>query len=331
MAALALIAISGVAGASPFNLSGPEAVSILCGPQALSREHKDAVAKRLRAHAIGTRNTAGWQWVQFQPNDTPDFVRDAAFICAYDPLVQDQPRIFEIRFAGMISDESVATVGRTLEMLKQAQKKMKRTFYAIRLNLNSAGGDVLAAQKLGRYMDDVGLTIHTKISPENVCASSCVILFAGGSPRSPEGKLVIHRMSLVPDQGSDPSPPEYREVYQDQAVKLKQYFHDMGVRPTLVDDMMRISSSDQQVLSPEQVQYYGLHQSNPYKEEQSKARFVAKCGPQWYQEYEQAKDQSFEQCSRTNKYADDLLKCVNKRMRPLYKQCSAYFKSLPPG
>lgn len=66
------------------------------------------------------------------------------------------------------------------------------------LSLNSPGGDVYESMKIGRLL--INKKVRTSVNSGNVCASACVLVFAGGVYKlflAGGGKLAIHRIQFA--------------------------------------------------------------------------------------------------------------------------------------
>jgi hypothetical protein len=91
---------------------------------------------------------------------------------------------------------------------------------AVGLIINSPGGSVSEARKLGRYLRANGL----RTAVDRVCTSACIDVLAGGAERyaTPGARLGVHR-SMVPTRYSS------HEGGQLYVVESFRYLRDMGV------------------------------------------------------------------------------------------------------
>ena len=128
---------------------------------------------------------------------------------------------------GSIVSTDVAAVGKNL-------KRGCRKLY-----LNSAGGDVQASLELGRLLRRAAITVS--VGPKQICASACVLVFAGGVVRPMSGKMLIHRPYLV---NSAASLDATQRSYAGLTEKVKRYLREMNVSESLYDRMMRIPPED---------------------------------------------------------------------------------------
>ena len=125
--------------------------------------------------------------------------------------------------------------------------------------LNSAGGDVDAAIRLGRLFREARAQVWVS---EN-CVSACVLAFAGGVVRTNfNGKVGIHRpaLAVVPKQLDMNF---IRRSTDEVILRLRAYAKDMNVNDRLIDDMLVIPPENVRWLSQEDLNKYGLGHMDP--------------------------------------------------------------------
>lgn len=157
---------------------------------------------------------------------------------------------------GNISDadqrQVVAMAGRL------AGSKREKLFW-----LNSEGGDVEAAIAIGRQLRRMGAV--ALVLNEARCLSSCVFVLAGAARRGLYGQIGIHRpYALRTDQRP------YDTVQQDQrrlAKLAKEYLEEMNVSPSLYDAMVRVPPEKVRLLSPTELEQFGITKTDPVWEE----------------------------------------------------------------
>ena len=111
--------------------------------------------------------------------------------------------------------------------------------------LNSAGGDLIAAQELGRlirakgYATQIGkLTDDQRQITRGVCESACPIAFVGGKFRlldANTGQLGIHRFYLAKNKRWSADSAVLFTAERD----LRSYLDEMGIDPEFLEVMMR--------------------------------------------------------------------------------------------
>ena len=129
---------------------------------------------------------------------------------------------------------------------------------------NSAGGDLSAAQELGRlirakgYATQIGkLSVNQERIERGVCESACPIAFIGGKFRlldTDTGQLGVHRFYLA-RQGRWASDSK---VLFTAERDLRTYIGDMGINPEFFDLMMRTPADRIQNISKSSAYYWSL-------------------------------------------------------------------------
>lgn len=132
--------------------------------------------------------------------------------------------------------------------------------------LDSSGGHLLTALKIGREIRNIN-DVHTQvfIRKNDVCASACVFVLAGGKFRNIEGEVYIHRPFFDDDKATNAK--QQKENYQKIEKLVTDYLHEMNISRNLYDDMIRIDSSDAKLLSYAELQGYGLGKIDIYESE----------------------------------------------------------------
>jgi hypothetical protein len=164
-------------------------------------------------------------------------------------------------------------IGNFKSIIKQL--RMDDPNIIIRVDLNSNGGDVDAALKIGRIMRKT-IAMVAVVPPNSICASACVFVLAGAANRIVTGKVGIHR-PYDPDN-TNISAKSQKQKYYRLAKKIKDYLSEMNVQPKLYDDMIYISPENIKILSTNELQLYGLGGNDPYIEEATSAGYAKQLG-----------------------------------------------------
>jgi hypothetical protein len=116
-----------------------------------------------------------------------------------------------VRYDGDISDGLAAQI--------TARLRQER---AVGLIVNSRGGSVSEARKIGRYLRANGLSVAV----DKMCASACIDVLAGGVSRyvTPAARIGLHQSSAPSDLGN-------HNTGQSYVAGSAQYLRDMGVDP----------------------------------------------------------------------------------------------------
>jgi len=175
------------------------------------------------------------------------------------PAVNDASTCqFMIRIYGQIETATAERFGKALERWDHREYLF--------VNLNSLGGDVATAMKLGRLIRK--FRGHTVVEGNATCASACVLIFAAGLSRAAfeEAKIGVHRPALA-------SAPRNSDMATVQAVsdqiaqELRAYAAEMNVNGRLIDDMLFVRPENIRWLSAADRQAYGLGFLDPVYEE----------------------------------------------------------------
>ncbi|SFV19868.1 ATP-dependent Clp protease proteolytic subunit [Bradyrhizobium arachidis] len=129
-------------------------------------------------------------------------------------------------------------------------KPLDFSAYGHRFSIDSTGGSVIAAMKIGRLLRQE----RESVMVEGVCFSACVFVLAGAVDRAvfAPGKVGIHRPYLV-SYTSDA-----RHEIESALRLMRDYLREMDVSPQLADDMIAVEPEDNRVLTASQLASYGL-------------------------------------------------------------------------
>lgn len=165
-----------------------------------------------------------------------------------------------IQIRGEITDAVADQLERLIDKTRRKAEAEKLHFGFLGVELDSRGGSVSAAMAIGRILrrEETGAWVK----PGSVCLSSCVLILAGGTTRSFEGKIGIHRPYL-PVPNGEVSTQDVRMVYQKMLQELRAYLREMNIVDGLADAMLRISPENIRLLSTAELASYGLTQVDP--------------------------------------------------------------------
>ena len=135
-----------------------------------------------------------------------------------------RPMTFELVGGGRLMATGTITPGISETF---AAEIAKRGDYIKTVVLNSPGGSVTDALAMGRLIRERNFA--TEIEPGKYCASSCPLLFAGGSERRAGDKAVlgVHQVAAVGAAGG--LPRDEMNVAQNISARCQRYLGDMGV------------------------------------------------------------------------------------------------------
>ena len=180
------------------------------------------------------------------------------------------PALLQVVITDNITKEDAAVIIRKAsEMSKKYGGNWK-----ILARLNSSGGSVSASLQIGRILRKVGAM--AVVDKGSVCMSSCVYVLAGAANRAVDGLIGIHR-PYDPD-GKELSESAQKTMYKKLGADIKAYLAVMNIPTRLYDDALFISPENVKILSPNEMQAYGLNENDPYADEADATRAAQKLG-----------------------------------------------------
>ena len=180
---------------------------------------------------------------------------------------------------GVISESDVA---KFLEM----EKPLRAKYDNILVRLDSPGGDVLAAMKIGEIIRADWL--WTLVDDDAKCLSACVFLLAAGGNRGAgdRGPVAIHRPFFLPEYFSSLNQNQAKEKYDELTANVKSYLSKMVMSDDLFNAMMQVSSGEGRVLSSVEMKHMNLIGEDPGYAEWLRAKNVAKYGEKTWVQFE---------------------------------------------
>lgn len=173
-------------------------------------------------------------------------------------LKGDDPNLVAVEFSGEIRPADFDALRRLIEPRLSATNSF-RWFY-----LNSNGGDVATAMKIGRYIRT--LEFDTSITTNARCLSSCVFIFAAGLEKSTATSTIgIHRPfgTSVGSVSREVAAKNYREM----TTRIYDYFNEMNVPRSLPELMLRIPPEEMKMLTFDESVQFGLVGKDPVAQE----------------------------------------------------------------
>jgi hypothetical protein len=108
--------------------------------------------------------------------------------------------------------------------------------------LDSAGGDMLAAMRIGRLVRK--LNGRTVVPARAKCHSACALIFIAGVERTNLGEIGLHRPYLNSD------PELLRHQLPMLYAQIKDYVAEMGIGDSFFQKMMDTDSSTMAIFGP---------------------------------------------------------------------------------
>ena len=191
--------------------------------------------------------------------------------------------------------------------------------------IDSTGGDVVEAIKLGRFIKQNALT--TEMSPfrfvlknkkyefdddlkKGQCFSACVFVLAGGVVRrvdALQNQVGIHRPYFSQIEG-DLTPSAIKTSREQLNKLIRDYFEEVDINPSLLDDMLSIPPEKMRILNEAELERYRLSVDNANYEESETAKrakeFNLTSG-----EFRIRSQRADAQCAKQDKKNMDYLNC----------------------
>ena len=172
--------------------------------------------------------------------------------------------ILVIQISGEITDDAAIALENTISRVRNTAEASQYTFTFLSVELNSPGGSVDAAMKIGRVLRKEGPIVDVKKGA--LCLSACVLILAGGATRGLDGTIGIHRPYFEVPSGNVSS-ETIKSNYQQMLQAIRAYLKEMNVVENLADDMLRTNPEHMRVLAENELTQYGLTDADPAAQE----------------------------------------------------------------
>lgn len=196
-------------------------------------------------------------------SETGDHIRNRTHIAIY----------------GHIRESAVAKLAAALPEARRAADSFNHdNTPVVRVLLNSDGGEVLAAIRLGQLLRRNGAEVW--VLPDSTCSSACVLVLAGGVSRvvSPGARIGIHRPYFTSEEFSRLSFAESQDSYRKLSLLVRDYLSEMGIDNSLFTAMMRIESRNMTLITDEFAQAVQLDGEEPAHQEWQRAKAIGAIG-----------------------------------------------------
>lgn len=152
------------------------------------------------------------------------------------------------------------------DALEDAIETVQRKKFNLKLNavvLNTRGGNVDAALKMGRLIRKHGL--NTYLAPNSECASACILVLIGGITRMAFGELSVHRSGV--DSNSPTTLEKLKKRNDDNTKEVNDYVEEMGISPLLADAILMTPNWRTRELTWRDRTRWGVHGMDTIHEE----------------------------------------------------------------
>ncbi|HEU4775118.1 MAG TPA: hypothetical protein VFS82_11490 [Lysobacter sp.] len=181
--------------------------------------------------------------------------------------------LLRLRYQGKISAEFTALIERVAELADTLGIR-KRI-----LDIDSTGGQIEEAIRAGDKIGESGWTLWVR--EDAVCHSSCVLVLAAGDMRMIAGKVGIHRMIRISSKAT--SRAELQQELQAVHADVREYLQRNGVAFAIADLMMTVPNRSLRLLTPEEMDLYGLDGQNAVEDDLQRIELTRKCGAAFVQ------------------------------------------------
>lgn len=143
------------------------------------------------------------------------------------------------------------------ELIRLMKENRGALIYPGNFELNSPGGSVLEALKLGELIHASGLTVHVSDSAE--CHSACFILLASAQTRFLLGTVTIHRPYFSSGSYKHGSREQLLREQNTAISEAAEYLRRLFVPDNLVQHMIGTSSKEAYKLNARDISQLGMH------------------------------------------------------------------------
>lgn len=167
--------------------------------------------------------------------------------------------VVAVEFTGAIQPSDFDLLRRMIEP-RLAINNTFRWFF-----LNSPGGDVATAMKIGRYIR--WLEFDTIVNSNARCLSSCVFILASGLSKNVEGTNIIGIHRPFGTSVGSVSREDATRKYREMTTEIYAYFSEMNIPQSLPEEMLRIPPEEMRMLTFDQTVQFGLVGKDPVAQE----------------------------------------------------------------
>ncbi|WP_417307432.1 ATP-dependent Clp protease proteolytic subunit [Devosia sp.] len=176
-----------------------------------------------------------------------------------DPDMLSAPMVVSLQPGGVLALEGSIDPD---SFERVAAEVTARGEYVERVSLNSPGGVVDQALKIGALLRERGFT--TEVAAGALCASSCPLVLAGGVERlaSPEAAIGVHQIYAVAEAGQMPAgvraAGDAMSETQKTTAAITRYLEESGVDPAIWLHALETPPNRLYYLSTEELTEYRL-------------------------------------------------------------------------
>lgn len=174
-----------------------------------------------------------------------------------DQTALRQPMQFTLEAGGVMLAEGAIDPGASSRLETELTQRGE---YVKTVSLNSPGGAVQDAMAMAKLLRDRKL--NTEVADGALCASSCPLLFAGGTKRlaGAQAAIGVHQFFATQTSGtaSRPDPAAAMSDAQITTARITRHLQDMGIDPALWLHAMDTPPQSLYYFSPKELASYRL-------------------------------------------------------------------------
>lgn len=168
-----------------------------------------------------------------------------------------------VEFNGEIQPSDYETLRRLIEPYLSPSNSFRV------IDLNSRGGDVATAMKIGRYLRR--LEFDTSVGNNARCLSSCVFILASGLNKTVVDNNIIGIHRPFGMTTGSTSREDAAKKYREMTAQVYAYFDEMNMPRSLPEVMLRIPPEQMKMLSFNEAEQFGLIGKDPVAQERDDA------------------------------------------------------------
>ena len=233
-------------------------------------------------------------------DDAPRSLDSLEFYPLYDAMAScASTGLVRLHYSGRI-DEGFTELMRRVSTMAQRMDLPERL-----LDIDSAGGHVEEAIRAGDALADAKWTVRVKNDAN--CLSACVLVLAAADDRIVHGNVGVHR--LMRDRSNATSRSELNDELRNVNSMVRDYFERHGVALAVADLMMTVPNRRLRLLTPEELDEYGLVGRNAAQDDLDRIVIRRKCGEDFMRRRDAFQRQFEARCGVDEKPWEDVTRC----------------------
>lgn len=232
--------------------------------------------------------------------DGPRRLDSLEFFSLVDAMTPCQATgLLRLQYSGRVDDGFTALIERVSAMAERMDLPQRI------LDIDSAGGHVEEAVKAGDALAAARWTL--RVREDAVCHSACVLVLAAADMRDVEGKVGVHR--LMRDRSSATSRAELNDELRQVNALVREYFERHGVALAVADLMMTVPNRRLRMLTPEELDTFGLQGRNAAQDDLERIVARRECGEGFVRRRDQFQRRFEETCAADERRWEDVVRC----------------------